>query len=240
MAGIKKASVLRAVNEAIFFTSSALVALVTFATHVGLQRRSLTNQQLFTTLGLFNVVQFSMTKFFMLAVEYCSSAYVSLQRLQAFLELEDVANCDDDDNDDDSNNSSVGGEGEAIAAIPMKEIKAMGDSLNGGHADDDKDDEDTMLSIRGVTATWDDVESEGATGCGGGEGGGGGGGGGAAAPPIPIGAYVELRGLQAKPELNGQRGVVMGFNASTGRCSLKLEDGRGPFKIKIENLEVSV
>ena len=57
-------------------------------------------------------------------------------------------------------------------------------------------------------------------------------------PPIPIGTNVQLRGLQAKPELNGQRGVVTGFEASTGRCSVQLEDGRGPYKIKPENLGV--
>ena len=53
---------------------------------------------------------------------------------------------------------------------------------------------------------------------------------------IPIGTDVHLRGLQAKPELNGQRGVVTGFDASTGRCSVQLKDGRGPFSIKPGNL----
>ena len=48
---------------------------------------------------------------------------------------------------------------------------------------------------------------------------------------------MQLRGLQAKPELNGQRGVVTGFDASSGRCSVQLEDGRGPYKIKPGNLE---
>ena len=55
-------------------------------------------------------------------------------------------------------------------------------------------------------------------------------------PPILIRTNVQLRGLKAKPELNGQRGVVTGFDASTGRCSVQLEDGRGPYNIKPENL----
>ena len=55
-------------------------------------------------------------------------------------------------------------------------------------------------------------------------------------PPIP-GTRVELHGLKAKPELNGQRGVVEGFDAASGRCKVKLEDGRGPFKLKVENLK---
>ena len=32
--------------------------------------------------------------------------------------------------------------------------------------------------------------------------------------PIPIGTCVELRGLKSKPELNGYRGVVVGYVAS--------------------------
>ena len=56
--------------------------------------------------------------------------------------------------------------------------------------------------------------------------------------PIPIATSVQLRGLRAKPELNGQLAVVTGFDASSGRCSVQLEDGRGPYKIKPENLEV--
>ena len=55
--------------------------------------------------------------------------------------------------------------------------------------------------------------------------------------PIPIGTRVELHGLKAKPELNGQRGVVAGFDAASGRCKVKLEDGRGPFKLKVGNLK---
>ena len=55
---------------------------------------------------------------------------------------------------------------------------------------------------------------------------------------MPIGTRVELRGLKAKPELNGQRGVVVGLKAASGRCKVKLEDGRGPFSLKVENIFV--
>ena len=52
--------------------------------------------------------------------------------------------------------------------------------------------------------------------------------------PIPIGTRVELHGLKMK-KLNRQRGVVAGFDAGSGRCVVKLEDGR-EFKSKAENL----
>ena len=54
--------------------------------------------------------------------------------------------------------------------------------------------------------------------------------------PIPFGTRVELHGLKAK-KLNRQRGEVVGFVASSGRCEVKLYDGRGPYRLKPENLE---
>ena len=61
------------------------------------------------------------------------------------------------------------------------------------------------------------------------------------ASPIPIGTRVELHGLKAKPQLNGQYGIVVGYVLSSGRCTVVLEDGRGETKtkmsIKPENLK---
>ena len=39
-------------------------------------------------------------------------------------------------------------------------------------------------------------------------------------------------------KLNGKQGVVAGFDAGSGRCVVKLEDGR-EFKSKVENLKVA-
>ena len=61
------------------------------------------------------------------------------------------------------------------------------------------------------------------------------------APPVPIGTRVELHGLKAKPQLNGQYGIVVGYVLSSGRCTVVLEDARGETKtkmsIKPENLK---
>ena len=54
--------------------------------------------------------------------------------------------------------------------------------------------------------------------------------------PIPIGTRVELHGLKAK-KLNRERGEVVGVVASSGRCEVKLDDGRGPYGLKPENLK---
>merc|ERR1711965_756061 len=59
-------------------------------------------------------------------------------------------------------------------------------------------------------------------------------------PPSPaaitIGTRVELRGLQAKPELNGRRGVVVKFVGSSGRYRVELDDGGEQFSLKAESL----
>ena len=56
------------------------------------------------------------------------------------------------------------------------------------------------------------------------------------APGLKAGTRVELQGLKAKPELNGQKAAVKSFDASSGRYKVKLEDGRGPFSLKAQNL----
>ena len=57
--------------------------------------------------------------------------------------------------------------------------------------------------------------------------------------PVPIGARVELHGLKAKPQLNGQSGVVVDYMELSGRCTVALEDDGAEIKmnIKLENLE---
>jgi hypothetical protein len=56
-------------------------------------------------------------------------------------------------------------------------------------------------------------------------------------PPILIGDRVQVRGLRAKPEFNGQYGVVVNFVAETGRFEVKFKDG-ARWKLKPQNLGV--
>ena len=60
--------------------------------------------------------------------------------------------------------------------------------------------------------------------------------------PIPIGSRVELRDLQRKPELNGRRGVVVGFDVCSGRCVVEVDDESrlGPLKLKPENVTTAM
>lgn len=51
-----------------------------------------------------------------------------------------------------------------------------------------------------------------------------------------IGKMWEVQGLNAKPELNGTKGVVKEFDVATGRYTVELEGGVGSFKLKPDNL----
>ena len=59
-------------------------------------------------------------------------------------------------------------------------------------------------------------------------------------PSMAVGTRVELREFPPEgPEaamLEGAAGTVVRFVAATGKCSVRLEDGRGPFNLKPENL----
>jgi ATP-binding cassette, subfamily C (CFTR/MRP), member 1 len=86
---IQRASRYRALNEAIFFATNISVAIVIFVVHV-LTGHHLTPRDVFTTLTLINLVQFTMTKFFAYSVMSCSECYVSVCRIQQFLELPEL------------------------------------------------------------------------------------------------------------------------------------------------------
>lgn len=95
---VQAASRYRAMNEAIFYATNISVAIVVFVVHV-LTGHELTTHDVFVTLTLINVVQFTMTKFFAYSVMSCSECYVSVQRIQQFLELPEmkVSSCEVDE-----------------------------------------------------------------------------------------------------------------------------------------------
>jgi hypothetical protein len=63
------------------------------------------------------------------------------------------------------------------------------------------------------------------------------GGGGGASPGLAAGAAVWLHSLQARPELNGAAGTVSALLGGE-RCAVLLDDGRGPFNLKMSNLKL--
>jgi ATP-binding cassette subfamily C (CFTR/MRP) protein 4 len=82
---VQKAARLRAWNEVVFFLCNSLVSLIIFCVHVAIGG-TLSPRNVFTTMSLINVVQFTLTKYTALGVMGVSEVYVSIQRIQCYLE----------------------------------------------------------------------------------------------------------------------------------------------------------
>eukprot|EP00903_Cladosiphon_okamuranus_P016201 g14950.t2 len=83
-----KATLLRAVNEALFFVQPAVVSCLVFTTY-HLLGNVLSPQQVFTTLALLNITQFTVGKFLYLAVQSTSESWVSIKRMETILLMEE-------------------------------------------------------------------------------------------------------------------------------------------------------
>jgi len=81
---------LKALNEAIYYCSSAVVAAFIFSIHVSIGGL-LTPDIVYTTLTLLGILQFTIAKHIPSAVMGISECYVSCQRLQAFFDLPEWA-----------------------------------------------------------------------------------------------------------------------------------------------------
>lgn len=55
-------------------------------------------------------------------------------------------------------------------------------------------------------------------------------------PRIADGTSVTIRGLKSQPQHNGATGTVAGYNAATGRYTVRLEGADGPLALKPQNL----
>ena len=86
---LDKANRLRALNEAMFFLANVVISLVVFFVHLA-SGGYLTPRSVFTVVTLINVLQFEMTKHLSLAVMGLSELYVSVRRIQDFLDFPEL------------------------------------------------------------------------------------------------------------------------------------------------------
>ena len=89
VAQIERANRLKAWNEALFFASNVVISIVIFLVHVG-TGGILTPRSVFTVMSLVNVLQLEMTKHLSLGVMGTSECYVSINRIQNFLQFPEV------------------------------------------------------------------------------------------------------------------------------------------------------
>jgi len=97
MAQIVKANSLKAWNEALFFSSNVIIPVLIFTFHVHVLGRSFTTGDVFTVFTLINILQIEMTKHVSLGVMGVSECYVSIGRIQNFLESPELSKVDNDD-----------------------------------------------------------------------------------------------------------------------------------------------
>ena len=84
---IARANTLKALNEAMFFACNIVVSLVIFLVHVGWLGGTLTPGNVYTVFTLVNILQLELTKHVSLGVMGVSEVYVSISRIQRFLEF---------------------------------------------------------------------------------------------------------------------------------------------------------
>eukprot|EP00538_Stauroneis_constricta_P012629 CAMPEP_0119552576 /NCGR_PEP_ID=MMETSP1352-20130426/5521_1 /TAXON_ID=265584 /ORGANISM="Stauroneis constricta, Strain CCMP1120" /LENGTH=1426 /DNA_ID=CAMNT_0007598827 /DNA_START=60 /DNA_END=4340 /DNA_ORIENTATION=+ len=131
---IIKANKLKCWNEASFFMANVVISLVIFVVHV-MTGGILTPRDVFTVFTLINILQLEMTKHFALGVMGLSECYVSISRIQKYLEFPELAKVAAQSDDDN------------------KRIIGSADDN-----DDNDNDESAVLSMDHVTCHWNNVE----------------------------------------------------------------------------------
>jgi hypothetical protein len=88
---IERVNRYRALNEAIFYFCNVLTSVVIFLIHIA-SGGLLTPRTVFTTMVLINIAQLELTKHLSLGVMGVSECYVSVGRIQRFLQSEELEN----------------------------------------------------------------------------------------------------------------------------------------------------
>jgi ATP-binding cassette subfamily C (CFTR/MRP) protein 4 len=91
MKSIMQSSMLKAINQAVFFLSSSIISLLTFLTYYNLGH-TLTPAKIFTTVAYFNVIRNPLCNFVPYANERFSEARVAVTRIQGFFALKSKNN----------------------------------------------------------------------------------------------------------------------------------------------------
>jgi len=103
---IRRANNLKALNEAVFFSTNVIISIVIFLVHIALGGH-LTPRNVYTTMTLVNIVQIEMTKHLSLAVMGVSEAFVSISRIQKFLEYPELSSSTVEQGCDSDNDGST-------------------------------------------------------------------------------------------------------------------------------------
>nr|XP_039268765.1 multidrug resistance-associated protein 4-like [Styela clava] len=84
-------AMLRSFNLSMFICAPKIIACVTFLVYIG-NGGELTTSQVFTVIGIYNVIRVSMGLFFPLAIEKIAESRISVGRIEKFLLLDETKN----------------------------------------------------------------------------------------------------------------------------------------------------
>lgn len=85
------ASILRSINQTLFFVSSKIIVFVALITYV-LMGNSFNPEIVFVSIGLANLIRLSLTLFFPTAISYSAETLISCKRINNFLLLPEINN----------------------------------------------------------------------------------------------------------------------------------------------------
>jgi len=128
---------LKALNEALFFACNVVVSLVIFLVHVGLLGGTLTPGNVYSVFTLVNILQLELTKHVSLGVMGVSEVYVSISRIQRFLEF--------------AEKPSAQSEEEPATISDVQILSDEGEEIEVS---------DVAISMRNVDCYWDYVEEQ--------------------------------------------------------------------------------
>lgn len=141
---IRQASYLKAINLAIYFTSSKVILFSCFVTYV-LIKGQLNPESIFVAMAYFNTLRITVTKSFPNSIAAYAEVFVSCRRIETFLLYEEIVKTNNGeisngkkDNNDNNNN--------------VLEMKTNGTSNS---------DKDEGVFIENATARWNKVSKEG-------------------------------------------------------------------------------
>jgi ATP-binding cassette subfamily C (CFTR/MRP) protein 4 len=118
---IERVNIYRVLNEAIFFVCNVTTSVCIFLIHVA-SGGVLTPRNVFTTMVFVNIAQMEITKHLAMGVMGVAECWVSISRIQRFLETPELEQqCEllppDDDDEDTTEDDANGGSSSAATAI---------------------------------------------------------------------------------------------------------------------------
>ncbi len=141
---IRRANRLKAWNEALFFSSNVVISIVIFMVHVA-TGGVLTSRNVFTVMSLVNVLQLEMTKHLSLGVMGCSEVYVSISRIQNFLQFPEIG--DDSHVVKETTQEGTVDNKDDTPALSMSHVTCYWNSVNKSKDDNSDDSSSRMLFL---------------------------------------------------------------------------------------------